>query len=71
MTPRENETQNETILTHWSVAQAGSNDEKTGGRKPRWTVPLNNRSKLKGQCTDVKSGCGTSVGPSLNPHSLS
>ena len=35
------------------------------------TVPLNDRSKLKGQCTDVKSGCGTSVGPSLNPHSLS
>ena len=28
------------------------------------------RRKLKGQCTDVKSGCGPSVGPSLNPHSL-
>ena len=24
----ENETKNETVLTHWSVAQAGSNDEK-------------------------------------------
>ena len=24
----ENETKNETILTHWSVAQAVSNDEK-------------------------------------------
>ena len=23
--------QNENILTHWSVAQTGSNDEKTGG----------------------------------------
>ena len=32
---------------------------------------LNDRSKLKGQCTDVKSGCGKSVGSSLNPHSLS
>ena len=31
----ENETKNENILTHWSVAQAGSNDEKTGGRKSR------------------------------------
>ena len=28
---------------------------------------FNNRSKLKGQYTDVKSGCGLSVGPSLNP----
>ena len=29
------------------------------------------RSKLKGQCTDVIRGSVTSVGPSLNPHSLS
>ena len=29
----ENETKNENILTHWSVAQADSNDEKAGGRK--------------------------------------
>ena len=36
----ENETKNETFLTHWSVAQAGSNDEKNGGRKSCWTVPL-------------------------------
>ena len=36
-----------------------------------WAPSLNHRSKLKGQCTDVKSGCVTSVGPSLNPHSLS
>ena len=35
-----NETKNETILTHWSVAQAGSNDEENGGPKSRWTVPL-------------------------------
>ena len=28
-----------TILTHYSVAQAGSNYEKTG-QKSRWTVPL-------------------------------
>ena len=37
----------------------------------RWTPSLNDRSKLKGECTDVKSGCVTSEGPSLNPHSLS
>ena len=30
----------ENILTHWSVAQAGSNDEKTEGRKSCWTVSL-------------------------------
>ena len=29
----------------------------------RWTPSLNDRSKLKGECTDVKSGCGKSVGP--------
>ena len=28
------------MLTHWSVAQPDSNDEKTGGRQSRWTVPL-------------------------------
>ena len=37
----------------------------------RWTSSLNDRSKWKGDCTDVKSGSGTSVGPSLNTHSLS
>ena len=30
----------ENILTHWSVTQAGSKDEKEGGPKFRWTVPL-------------------------------
>ena len=35
------------------------------------TVPLNDCSKLKGQYTDVISGSGISVGPSLKPHSLS
>ena len=30
------------MLTHWSVAKAGSNDEKTGDRKSRWTVPVRN-----------------------------
>ena len=29
-----------TVLTHWSLAQAGLNDEKNGGRKSRWTVPF-------------------------------
>ena len=33
----------ENILIHWSVAQAGSNEEKTGYRKYRWTVPITNR----------------------------
>ena len=37
----------------------------------RCTPSLNVRSKLKGQYTDVKSGSGISVGPSLKPHSLS
>ena len=37
----ENKTEFENILTHWSVDQTGSNDEKTRGRKSRWTVPLN------------------------------
>ena len=37
----------------------------------RWTPSLNYYSKLKVQCTDLKSGCVTSVKPSLNPHSLS
>ena len=37
----------------------------------RWAPSLNHRSKLKGQYTDVKSGCVTSVGPSLHPLSLS
>ena len=36
----ENNTKFENILTHWSVAQAGSSDEKNRGRKSRWTVPL-------------------------------
>ena len=31
---------NRIFLTHWSVAQAGLNEDKTGGRKSRWTVPL-------------------------------
>ena len=37
----------------------------------RFTSSLNDHSILKGLCTDVQSGCGTSGGPSLNPHSLS
>ena len=36
-----------------------------------WTPSLNDHSKLKGQCTDVESGCNTSVGPNLSSHSLS
>ena len=36
----ENESKNENILTHWSVAQADSNDEKTGGRKSLWNILL-------------------------------
>ena len=35
------------------------------------TLSLNDRSKLKGQYTDVKNGCVTSVGPCLNPQSVS
>ena len=28
------------------MAQAGSNDEKNGGRKSRWTIPLSNKDGL-------------------------
>ena len=36
----ENETKNETILTHWSVGQAGSNDEKNWGSKISLDCPF-------------------------------
>ena len=35
------------------------------------TIGVPHLSKLKGECTDVKSGCGPLLGPSLYPHSLS
>ena len=35
-----NETKKENILTHWSVAQAGSNDEKNWGLKVLLDCPL-------------------------------
>ena len=38
----EKETKNQTILTHWSVAQAGSNDEKNWWLKISLDCPLNN-----------------------------
>ena len=40
----QNETKNENILTHWSVAQAGSNDEKNWGSKILLDCPF--KSKL-------------------------
>ena len=36
----ENETKNKTILTHWSVGQAGSNDEKNWGSKISLDCPF-------------------------------
>ena len=36
----EDETKNENILTHWSVAQAGSNDEKNWGSKISLDCPF-------------------------------
>ena len=36
-----------------------------------WMPSLNNHGKLKGQCKNLKSGCGPSVGPILSPLSLS
>ena len=36
----ENETKKKTILTHWSVAQAGSNDEKNWGSKISLDCPF-------------------------------
>ena len=60
------ETKNENILSHCSMAQAGSNDEKIWGRKSRWTVPLSMPESnglqysiytvspcLKGQCHET------------------
>ena len=35
-----NETKNETLLTHWSAAQAGSNDEKNWGSKISLDCPF-------------------------------
>ena len=37
----ENETKNEITLSHWSVAQAGSNDEKNWGSKISLDCPSN------------------------------
>ena len=36
---QQNPNQNRKYLFHWSVAQAGANDEKIGSQKSRWTVP--------------------------------
>ena len=36
----ENETKNENILTHWSKAQAGSNDDKNWGSKISLDCPF-------------------------------
>ena len=38
----ENEMKNENILTHWSVAQAGLNDEKNWGSKISLDCPFKN-----------------------------
>ena len=35
------ETKNETILIHWSLVQAGSNDEKNWGSKISLDCPFN------------------------------
>ena len=43
----ENDTKFETILIHWPVTQAGSNDEKNyRGRKSHWTVPLSHNDPV-------------------------
>ena len=42
----EKETKNQTILTHWSVAQAGSNDEKNWGLKISLDCPFNNKDQV-------------------------
>ena len=44
----ENETKNQTVLTHWSVAQAGSNDEKNWGSKISLDCPFKVTHKLFG-----------------------
>ena len=42
-TQSQNETKNETILTHWSVAQAASNDEKNWGSKISLDCPFKDK----------------------------
>ena len=49
----ENKTKSETVLTHWSVAQAGSNDEKNWGSKISLGCPSN-----YGMKPDSKLSCG-------------
>ena len=55
--------------TETVTCMRGLNDSEI--RSTSMNVIFNDRSKLKGECTDVKIGSGTSVGPGLNPHSLS
>ena len=44
----ENKTKNENILTHWSVAQAGSNDEKNWGHNISFDEILNLKKRIPG-----------------------
>ena len=53
----ENETKNENILTRWSVTQAGSNYEKNGGPKSRWTVPLTIIYLGESDFSSLNTGC--------------
>ena len=39
-----NQIKNETILTHWSVGQAGSNDEKNWGSKISLDCPFKGKT---------------------------
>ena len=55
----ENQTKIENILTHWSVAQAGSNDEKNGGRKSCWTVLLINILNLTSFASILSTHAGS------------
>ena len=48
----ENETKNQTVTTHWSVVQAGSNDEKNWGSKISSDCPFKKRRAcLKRYCS--------------------
>ena len=54
----ENETKNETILTHWSVGQAGSNDEINWGSKISLDCPFKLRRLSPPALAAVISGFG-------------
>ena len=61
----ENETEFENILTHWSVAQAGSNDEKNWGSKISLDCPFKPGMRIR-----LNSICFAGFGSTLQSEVL-